>query len=186
MSTIRLKKTEIFSDPLHNLPFLEWVQEQVTRIENYAEIIEEIEEEGATRSVISLAKVNECMARYTWCYTVQTAFYQIYKKKKQDLETENGYLFDKIYMVAKGWVTDKYGDIGEKYVKKGATVDEIKREAAAHPEWPEYIKKKEEIDELDLKLRAQLRNLDIIKKMDINLQSIKKTAETEIKYLHLE
>ena len=177
----------LLNNPIHDMPFMDWLQSQAIAISEFSDTITQIENEETKEGVVSLAKVNKCLAKYTWFYTTQTAFYQIYKKRHRDLEREAKGLYDRIYMEIKKRATDKDDEIGKRYLKKGATMDEIKREAALnHPEWRRYLGLKNQIDELHLKIRAQLRNLNIIDKLDINLQVLKKQSEKEIKYLHLD
>lgn len=179
-------KEGLLNNPIHNFSFLDWVQAQTEFISEFSNIITRLEDESQ-REVVSMAMVNKCMAQYSKFFAIQTAFYQIYKKKHQDLEKEAGTLFDKIYYAIKLRATDKEDEIGKRYIKKGATQEEIKREAAVHhPDWLPYADLLTRISEFDLKMRAQLRNLKIVEKMDINLQSLKKVTEKEIKYLYLE
>ena len=134
-----ISKVSLLENPVHDLPFLEWLQAQASKMTEYANMIEDIVEEGAAHEVVSLAKVNRCLATYTAFYTTQTAFYQIYKHKLNELEKTAGALFDNMYYDIKKRATDKNDEIGARYIKKAATMDEIRREISKfHPQSRQY------------------------------------------------
>ena len=180
---VRAPKGEIFDNPVHDMDFLNWVASQAQDITRFAEVVTKLKE---GQKVVSLALINECLAKYTWFFTVQTSFLQIYKNKHRILKEEADIIFDSIYRDVKEWVTDYKTGIGKKYTKKDATQAEIKREAFSHDDWSKYKGLLDQISELDLKISAQRRYLKIIEKLDIILQVLKKRDEKEIKYLYLE
>ena len=166
-----------------NLDFPDWVAHQVQEIDKFSNIIAEIEQD---REAISLGKVNYALATYAKYFAVQTGFYLIFKNRKKNIDRVSKKMFDDLYMEAKRAATNPDTEIGKRYIKKAATIEEIKLEMKSLAGWAEYEKLEFESEDLEMKQRAQDRFLTIIDKLDTILQSLKKNSEKEIKYLYLE
>ena len=182
---IRLPKSEIYEDDLHNKPFLYWLQDQVDRISKFADTIVELKEES-TRQAISPARVNECAAKFVDFYTRNIAFKKIYEEMRDDYEKQSDLLYNEMYLDTKKQVTDPTTDMGKRYSKKAATEKEIKIEMTLHDKYTEYLEVIDRVKEYDKKAETQDEFIKGLGRQDQVLNILQRASQIELKYLYLE
>jgi hypothetical protein len=170
-----------YSDKNHDIykmDFIEYIEYITKWHEKEYTILTEVLDKSAARS-IPMATVYERLANFNRFMLFNVTIYQVFKYNLEVNNSDLKSLEDTIYMDIKSRVVDPLDDMGKRYLKKAATIDEVKREAVNHPKNSDLTTLKSTVRDLSLKVSAQRRYLDTLKKWDTNLQSIKKENEKE-------
>jgi hypothetical protein len=182
---IRLPKNEVYNDPIHDESYLSWITTQAERISEYANVIEQLKEEGVRRA-ISPFKINECAAKLTEFYSKNVAFILIYEEMAEQWGKEAKEIYNAMYLDLKSQVADHSSGRGIKYKKKEATEKEIIMEMQTHQGYAGYIEKLRKAEEYEKKAKAQDRYMKGLGKLDSILSLLQRSINTEMKYLYLE
>lgn len=164
------------------LPFLEWVQKKTEEISGFSDIIEVLD---GDHPAVSMAKMREVLARYTRFQMNHTAFLLIYEEKLSSLKKAEDSLYSRIYLDMKSSCSDPSTPAGAKYAKKQATQEELKMELRHHVDYRQYLALQSQVEEMQHKVSAQERYLKVLDKLDLRFNTILKSAEKEMKFLHL-
>jgi len=181
---VRIPKSEMYEDTLHEKPFLYWIQEQTERIARQADVIQELKTEGV-RAVVP-ARVHEAAATFTEFYVKNVSFKHIYEEFKETYDEEAKELYDNIYLDIKREVADHTKGKGVKYKKKEATEKEIKMEMRSHSDYSRYEEVLKKVRDYEKKIKAQDDYIKGLGKLDSILRMLQNAMEKELKYLCLE
>jgi len=182
---IRMPKGELYDDPIHNDPYLIWIQKQADAISKFANVIGEIQDEGKRRAIIP-SRVHECAAKFVEFYTKNIAFKAIYDELAAIWSEKADKLYDLIYLEIKTEVTNYNTARGAKYKKKDATQKEVEKEMRTHGRYPEYSALQTKVEEYEKKAKTQDEYLKGLGRLDNVLRMLQRATEVELKYLHLE
>lgn len=184
-SVIRKPKGDLFDDPLHDMSYLSWLKEQVNRIKEFADLVQEIEGESINK-VITPNKLWECASKFTEFYTTNIAFVAVYEYYLDNWKSASEKKYSEMYLSVKQLVSDKSSEIGRKYASKAATMKEIGYEIMNHKDYPDYVKTLDKVKEYEEKIKTQKKFVESLGRQDRILSMLQRGMETELKYLYLE
>lgn len=182
---IRLPKGELYEDPIHQEPYLVWIQKQADKISVFADVIVELKDE-VKRRTISPYRVLECAAKFTDFYIKNIAFKSIYLELADHWKKQASAKFDEIYLSIKVDVTDYSTVRGAKYKKKDATQKEIEKEMTTHPDYKRYEELNNKVLDFEKKANTQDEYIKGLGRLDQILSMLQRATQVELKYLYLE